>query len=150
MVGDGPLFPEVAEHVRECGVAEDVRLLGTLEHHRVLDLMRSADVFVQHSLSDPVSGDEEGLPVALLEAMAAGLPVISTRHAGIPEAVLDGVTGNLVDEGDIDAMSDAMQRLATGTAQRALMGAAGWERAAQLFSWPTEKAALLDLFELAV
>ena len=62
--------------------------------------MEAADVLIQHSVVDPATGDEEGLPVAILEGMGCGLPVVATRHAGIPESVVEGETGMLVDEGD--------------------------------------------------
>jgi glycosyltransferase involved in cell wall biosynthesis len=73
-------------------------------------------------------GDTEGLPVAILEAMASALPVVSTRHSGIPEAVLDGVTGHLVDEGDVDGMGAVMTTLFDHPERAASMGAAGRER----------------------
>ena len=65
--------------------------------------MKKAHIFLQHSVTCPITGDEEGVPVAILEAMASGLPVVSTFHAGIPEAVVDGKTGFLVSE---DAMGE--------------------------------------------
>ncbi len=63
--------------------------------------------FIQHSVAGG-DGDMEGTPVAILEAAASGLPVIATRHAGIPEAVLDGQSGWLVDEHDADAFAERM------------------------------------------
>src|SRR5690606_2027114 len=97
----------------------------------------------------PGTGDEEGLPVAILEAMASGLPVVSTRHAGIPEAVIEGTTGYLVDEGDTAGMAAHVVRLARDAELRRRMGHAGWQRALQSFSWPRERARLLELLGLA-
>jgi glycosyltransferase involved in cell wall biosynthesis len=74
--------------------------------------MRRARVFVQHSVTTPENGDMEGKPIAVMEAMASGLPVVATRHSGIPELIEDEVTGLLVAEYDIEAMADAMIRLA--------------------------------------
>src|SRR5690606_38663847 len=68
--------------------------------------------FVQHSMTAP-DGDIEGMPVAILEAASSGLPVVSTYHAGIPEAVLHGQTGFLVEEVDVDGMAAYMVKLAT-------------------------------------
>ena len=73
--------------------------------------MLQARAFVQHSMTAP-GGDSEGTPVAILEASAAGLPVVSTRHAGIPDVVVEGTTGFLVDEGDTDGMARHLVALA--------------------------------------
>ena len=73
--------------------------------------MHHARAFVQHSVT-AADGDSEGTPVAILEAGAAGLPVVSTRHAGIPEVVVEGKTGLLVDEGRTDEMAQHMLTLA--------------------------------------
>ena len=66
--------------------------------------------FIQHSVS-AANGDSEGTPVAILEASASGLPVISTKHAGIPDVIINYETGILVDEHDVDAMANAMLKL---------------------------------------
>lgn len=139
VVGEGPLRALLEE------VAAPIDLLGALPNHRVLELMGGHDVFLQHSVVDPETGDEEGLPVAILEAMAHGLPVVATRHAGIPEAVVDGETGLLVGEGDVDGMAAAIARLAADPDERARMGLAGWERARGWFSIESEIAALREI-----
>jgi glycosyltransferase involved in cell wall biosynthesis len=110
--------------------------------------MRDADMFLQHSITDPATGDEEGLPVAVLEAMANALPVVATRHAGIPEAVLEGATGYLVDEGDTASMADRIVALARDADRRRNMGRAGWQRAGENFSREKERAALLNILGL--
>jgi glycosyltransferase involved in cell wall biosynthesis len=135
-VGGGPLFPAVREFVEACDLGEHVRLHGVAteaEKHRLLQV---CGVFVQHSETDPETGDEEGLPAAIQEAMAYGLAVVSTRHAGIPEAVIEGESGILVDEGDVGAMADAFVDIA---ALAAGFGAAGAKRAAALYSWEQER-----------
>ena len=83
--------------------------------------MARARVFVQHSVVAE-DGDHEGLPLAILEAGAHGLPVVATRHAGIPDAVREETDGFLVDEGDVQAMAVAMYRLAQDAALAARMG----------------------------
>ena len=98
-IGDGSLFSGAVQFVDACGLGARVRLHGAAPEETKLRLFRACGVFVQHSITDPDSGDEEGLPAAIQEAMANGMAVISTRHAGIPEAVEDGVTGALVEEG---------------------------------------------------
>jgi glycosyltransferase involved in cell wall biosynthesis len=99
---------------------------------------------------DPVSGDSEGLPVSIIEAMAHGLPVVSTRHAGIPEAVVHGETGLLVEEGDLSAMAEAILRLAHDAALRDKMGLAAHERARAHFTWQLERDRLREVLGLAV
>lgn len=144
-IGGGPLLTAAEEYVRRHDLGGRVRLLGPQPHGEVLRAMAGASIFVQHSRIDPVTGDEEGLPVSILEAMAHARPVVSTRHGGIPEAVLDGVTGRLVDEGDVAAMADCLVALAADPEGRVRLGRAGWERARDAFSWTHERAALLRL-----
>jgi len=146
-VGGGPLFPAAVQYVQAFRLTDRVTLHGAQPNEVVRRLMRDADVFLQHSILDPDTGDEEGLPVAVLEAMAFALPVISTRHAGIPEAVQEGETGLLVDEGDCEGMADRLVGLAGDPERRARMGVAGWERA-HAFSWAKERASLLKILGL--
>jgi glycosyltransferase involved in cell wall biosynthesis len=139
-VGGGPLFPAVLQFVDACGLASRVRLHGLASEetkHRLLD---ECGVFVQHSITDAETGDEEGLPAAIQEAMGHGLAVVSTRHAGIPEAVADGSTGILVDERDVDGMADAILQIAPAARE---MGQEGYRRAAA-HTWESEKSRLLQ------
>jgi colanic acid/amylovoran biosynthesis glycosyltransferase len=147
-VGDGPLLPAAAQFVHALGLHETVTLHGGRPNHVVQELLQTADVFVQHSLTDPETGDEEGLPVAILEAMAWGLPVIATIHAGIPEAVDDGVTGFLVEQGDSQSMAARIEQLARDRDLRLAMGRAGWEQARARFSWARERSDLLRVLGL--
>lgn len=148
VVGDGPLWEVVSELIDRQGIADRVIMHGRKPNEFVRNLFASADIFLQHSITDPQTGDEEGLPVAILEAMAQGLPVISTRHAGIPDEVIDGETGYLVEETDTRAMADRIVRLSENRAARIEMGRAGWWRAKECFSWDNEKRRLLRLLEL--
>jgi colanic acid/amylovoran biosynthesis glycosyltransferase len=143
-VGDGPLLAELQERARGLSVS----LPGALPNERVLELFTAADVFCQHSVRDPETGDEEGLPVAILEAMAHALPVVATRHAGIPDAIQDGVNGYLVEEHDIAGMAERLAQLARDRTLRRTMGLAGRELAESSFSWPAESARLRDLLDL--
>jgi len=147
-VGGGELLDEARAFVESAALGDAVSLRGPLRHHDVLGLLSSAELFVQHSVTDVVTGDEEGLPVAILEAMAAGLPVVSTQHAGIREAVVDGTTGFLVDEGDWRAMADRLVQLADDRDLRDRMGHAGWFRARARFTWERERSRLLELLGL--
>ena len=141
-VGEGELFPAAQQFIQAFELEDRVTLHGGKSSSTVLDMMRHADLFVQHSVTDPETGDQEGLPVAILEAMANSLPVVSTRHAGIPEAVSHGTTGLLVEEGDTRSMSDCLLTLARNGTLRQSMGAAGWRVARERFTWERERADL--------
>jgi colanic acid/amylovoran biosynthesis glycosyltransferase len=144
-VGDGELFTKAQQFVDDHFLNEQIKLYGALPNYEIQKMMQKADIFLQHSRTDPETGDEEGLPVAILEAMANGLPVVSTRHAGIPEAIVEGGTGYLVDEGDVVGMSEHILSLANDAKLRSKIGKSGWQRANAHFTWAKEKESLLKL-----
>jgi glycosyltransferase involved in cell wall biosynthesis len=147
IVGGGALFPAAREFVHACGLRDRVRLHGFASEAEKHRLLAECGVFVQHSVTDPETGDEEGLPAAIQEAMANGLAVVSTRHSGIPEAVIEGETGLLCDEGDVRGMAEA---LLAAPARASRLGAAGYRRAAANYGWEHERARLRGwLFEEA-
>jgi len=141
-VGGGELLPGARQFVRAMGLGNNVTLHGSKQAEFVHQCFEKADIYIQHSIVDPDSGDEEGLPVSILEAMGEALPVVSTRHAGIPESVTDGVTGFLVEEGDTVAMSERIMALANNYNLRRTMGQAGWKTAKERFTWDKERADL--------
>ncbi|MGH8610538.1 MAG: glycosyltransferase [Gammaproteobacteria bacterium] len=100
IAGEGPLLGKMRALAKELGIDDAVVFAGKVTAAEVLQLMGDADVCLQHSVTAS-DGDCEGLPTVLMEAMASGLPVISTRHSGIPELIDDGVSGYLVDERDV-------------------------------------------------
>lgn len=104
MAGDGELLETCRTLAAVWGVAEKVTFPGSVPHSENRKLFAAACCFVQHSVC-PLYGDAEGTPVVILEAQAAGLPVVSTRHAGITEAVVHGETGFLVEERDVAGMA---------------------------------------------
>jgi colanic acid/amylovoran biosynthesis glycosyltransferase len=110
MIGDGHLLECCRSLAIAWKIADCIKFTGPLTHDQFLPLLSQACGFVQHSVT-PSWGDAEGTPNSVLEAQAAGLPVISTRHAGICEAVVDGKTGFLVEERDINGMATHMIRL---------------------------------------
>jgi colanic acid/amylovoran biosynthesis glycosyltransferase len=114
--GGGELLEACVILARSLGLEQRVEFKGVLSHEQVAAEMSRARVFVQHSVTTPEHGDMEGKPVAVMEAMASGLPVVSTRHSGIVELIEDGVTGFLVDEYDVEAMAAVMLRLAADDA----------------------------------
>jgi len=133
MIGEGPLLGTCRDLVVELGLASSVLLLGPQPPEAVRDQLVHARAFVQHSVV-AANGDSEGTPVSVLEAGACGLPIIGTRHGGIPDVVVENVTGLLVNEHDVDAMGDAMKRLGTDAALAARLGQAGAARVRECFS----------------
>ncbi|MBI3289195.1 MAG: glycosyltransferase [Elusimicrobia bacterium] len=127
IIGDGPQREAAAQKAQTLGVGERVTFLGALTQERIAAEMQRADIFCLPAAT-AVNGDREGLPVVLLEAQASGLPVVSTRHTGIPEAVADGETGLLVDERDPQGLSRSISRLIEDPALRVQMGRAGRKR----------------------
>jgi colanic acid/amylovoran biosynthesis glycosyltransferase len=105
IVGDGPLRQALEHLAHELGIATRVTFLGSLAHEDVKLWLRQSHVFVLPSVTAS-NGDVEGVPVALMEAMASGLTVVSSYHSGIPELVDNGHTGFLAAERDVDGLAD--------------------------------------------
>jgi glycosyltransferase involved in cell wall biosynthesis len=137
IVGDGPDRPRLEEEIETLGLTGPVRLAG--ERRDVPELLAAADVFVLPSVS-------EGLPVSVLEAMAAGLPVVASRVGGVPEQVSDGQTGLLVEPGDPNALAAALARLIAEPSLRRRLGAAGRARAEQAFDLDPFRRAHVELY----
>ena len=110
--GGGELFEACLILAKALGLEDHIIFKGVLDHKEVAREMANARVFVQHSITTPEHHDKEGKPVAIMEAMACGLPVVATRHSGIPELITDGEDGLLVEEYDIDALAATMILLA--------------------------------------
>ena len=146
MVGEGPMLKKCKAWVQQQGIQEAVTFAGVQSRRSVSRLMARARVFVQHSVVAE-DGDHEGLPLAILEAGAHGLPVVATRHAGIPDAVREETDGFLVDEGDVQAMAVAMYRLAQDAALAARMGAAYQQRVRSDYSRAVSIARLQKLLQ---
>lgn len=98
-IGDGPLLDTCKALVADLGMMEQITFAGALPHNEVLQRLTETEVFVQHSVTAQ-NGNTEGLPTAIQEALACGCVTLSTRHAGIPEAIQEGRNGFLVDEWD--------------------------------------------------
>jgi glycosyltransferase involved in cell wall biosynthesis len=126
MIGDGPLWEACRQITMSLGLSGAVELQGVRSQADVARTMQQARAFVQHSITTH-DGDSEGTPVAVLEAGASGLPVVSTQHAGIKDAVIHEKTGFLVAEGDIARMAEHMTRLAKDPQLAAQLGKAGRE-----------------------
>ncbi len=110
IVGEGPLRSDLEALIRELRIEDRVRLTGALPHPEVIDQYRNARMFVLPCVIAE-DGDRDGIPNAILEAMAAGVPVISTPISGIPEAVKDEESGLLVETANSQRLADAIERL---------------------------------------
>ncbi len=140
LVGDGPLRHDLERTIREQHLQDNVRFLG--ERDDVASLLGQSDVFVRPSLS-------EGLPLAVLEAMAACLPVVVAPVGGTPELVEDGKTGFLVTPGDRQGLEDHLcQLLADGKLRRAMGMRAN--RAAAAYDWDVISRETLAIYERAL
>jgi colanic acid/amylovoran biosynthesis glycosyltransferase len=133
IIGEGPLMGRCRGLARDLGVSERVRFHGWQPNEFVASLMRESSLFVQHSIT-AANGDTEGMPVAILEAMASAIPVVSTRHSGIPEAVTHGETGILTEEHDVTAMAEGISALLDSPARAVAMGEAGRLRVLEHFT----------------
>lgn len=140
LIGDGPDRAELETKARDLGIADRCDFVGYKSQSEVAEALTKASVFVLPSFA-------EGVPVVLMEAMAAGVPVLTTRIAGIPELVEDGVSGKLVAPGDTDALTGALKDLLSPSTDRRAMGQAGRDKVTQDFNIATEAAKLSALFQ---
>jgi glycosyltransferase involved in cell wall biosynthesis len=144
MIGDGPLLEACRQIVIALKLEKHVSLRGACSPDDVAQALRNARALVQHSLRTG-NGDSESLGVVFLEAGAMGIPSIATRHDGIPEVVLDGETGLLAEEGDIEQYAKHMVALATDPALAQRLGDAAYQRIITHF---TEENSLTGLHEI--
>lgn len=133
IAGDGELMANVKQLILDLNIEEAVVLLGWISQDKQKELLQNSFCYVQHSITSD-TGDKEGTPVSILEASAAGLPVVSTFHAGIPDVVLNDETGFLVNENDIDAMAEKMIYLYENREKAKLLGQKGKEYVYDNFS----------------
>lgn len=132
LVGTGPLLRDLTVQVRDAGLRNRIRFLGGLPRPEVARVLRRAHVAVLASHPTP-SGKREGIPVALMEAMASGLPVVASALSGIPELIEHEASGILVPPGDPEALADALARLAEDPELCRWMGSAGRHRVVREF-----------------
>ncbi|MGC9318166.1 MAG: glycosyltransferase family 4 protein [Armatimonadota bacterium] len=134
IVGDGPTAERLAEVAEELGVAGSVILAGHVEEARLPAVHCAADVFVMPS--HPVRAElAEGLGLAFLDAAAAATPCVGTHFGGIPDAIVDGETGLLVEPQDEQALGASLVRLLSEPETALRMGEAGRERVRREFTW---------------
>lgn len=143
IIGDGDLYPRLRFSIEDLSLEPEVELVGPLTSRQVLERMREADLFV-------LSSHEEGISNAALEAMACGLPVVTTDAGGMAEAVCDGVEGFVVPVRDIGALADRIRALAANPALRERMGRAARARVEREFSLTSQAERFEAIYRAAI
>lgn len=133
MVGEGPLYDSCKRLVNELEMQDNIFLVGIKKKEEIHALFSTSSVYVQHSVVAK-NGDSEGTPVSVLEAQAAGLPVVVTAHEGIKDVVVHEETGFLVNEHDIDAMVDKIEILFYDFSKARSMGVKGRKRTLEKYA----------------
>jgi glycosyltransferase involved in cell wall biosynthesis len=151
LIGNGPLRAELERQVTGYGWQDRVTFAGHVPHHdpRLVEAYQRADIFALPSQTAP-NGDKEGIPTVLAEAMAAGLPCLTTYHAGIPELVIPDQCGLLVREADVAALAEAFSRLLRAPALRERLGRAATKAVRQTGELSTRSANLERIYERAL
>ncbi len=148
IAGSGPLQHTLRALTDELGIAEQVEFIGPIDNTAITAWMSRLDLFVLPARKDR-NGDMDGIPVALMEAMALGVPVVSTRLSGIPELVVDGESGLLAEPGDAEDLARAMTRLLSSPELRDTLVQEGRRRIESEFSQQRNLDRLERLFEEA-
>ena len=149
VAGEGPLRRELEELVVQLELKRAVIFAGFLGQSELRKLFESAHVFM-HPSGLPPDSNQEGVPNSMLEAMASGLPVVATRHGGIPEAVTDGVNGLLVAERDFEMLANSLFALAENPARWMEMATAASRTVAAEFAQPRQIEALESAYFEAI
>jgi colanic acid/amylovoran biosynthesis glycosyltransferase len=146
IIGEGPLEEELREQITQFHLQNSVELVGARPQHEIREHLAAASVFVLPSVVDP-DGGMDNLPTVIMEAMAAGLPVVSTMIGGISEMVVHNETGILVPPGNVSALARAIERLFEDIGLARRFGERGFQRARELFSIENNVRSLLALID---
>lgn len=146
IVGDGPLRASLESLIGELGMSNVVRIIGAKSREDVARVVGAAHLFVGPSVTAR-DGDMEGIPVALMEAMASGVPVVATRHSGIPELITDHASGLLVPERDSQALAEAIRWLVDHPEQWLPLALAAHDAVARSYNAKRLNDQLVDLLE---
>jgi colanic acid/amylovoran biosynthesis glycosyltransferase len=146
IIGDGPLRSSLEALIRELKIGENVNLAGARTRDEVEAAMSRSHLLLAPSVT-AADGNQEGIPVVLMEAMASGLPVLSTRHTGIPELVESGITGQLVDERDVTGIAAGMAQLLEDSAAYSRVAVAARSRVEEEFDVDRLNDGLFQTFQ---
>lgn len=144
IVGDGDLKPQIVQQIAQLQLSNSVKLLGFQPQEKIAQLLKAADAFLLPSVVAE-NGDMEGIPVALMEAMAMGLITISTYHSGIPELITHNESGLLAQEHSPLELADSIERLVSGQIDIKKMRATAKEKVEQHFEQSKLYAQLQDI-----
>jgi colanic acid/amylovoran biosynthesis glycosyltransferase len=144
LVGDGPLKPDLERLASQLGISDSVRFLGSRPQDEVREILCRASIFLAPSITS-AGGDQEGIPVALMEAMSSGLPVVATQHSGIPELVEEGISGFLTPERDAGALAACLGQLIEHPERWPSMGEAGRRKVEAEYNIEVLNDRLVDL-----
>lgn len=149
IIGEGPIRARLEQEIQSLGLGAAVRLEGDLPHARTMSHLEEADVFALPCIDMRGRGEHvDGIPVVLMEAMAMGLPVVSTNLSGIPELIDSGRSGLLVPPEDPDRLADAIEQLAGDAALRERLGAAARRTATERFDLSHNTSELVGCMRL--
>ena len=149
IIGEGPWREQLEKLTSERGVSDHVEFAGVQTQEQVKSRLRASDVFVLPCIVDS-KGASDILPTVITESMACSLPIVSTQLVGVPEMVDDGETGILVEPGNVDALAEALKRLAGDHDLARSMGKAGREKAKRVFELEITSGQLVEKFEKAI
>lgn len=149
MAGDGPLFKQTVSLAKHLGLENDISFPGVFSHKQVIAQIKVSRAFVQHSVIAQ-DGDSEGTPNSILEASAMGLPIISTLHAGINEAVINNQTGILCQENDVAQFAKNMVLVLQNKNLAGQLGQAGVKHIKQNYDLKFRILALNNIIKNAI
>ncbi|SFN33094.1 glycosyltransferase [Salegentibacter flavus] len=149
IAGDGELWNTCKNLIHYYELGESISMPGVITKEQYIEYLKESLAMIQHSITAE-DGDSEGTPVSILEASAAGVPVISTKHAGIPDVVIDRKTGLLVEEHDVQEMSIKMQELLENNTRAKELGTNAKKNISKNFSLDRHIKVLNDLIDKAL
>lgn len=139
IAGDGPLRVTCELIRQDSKYMKDINIIGEVSRDKATELFANSDIFTAHNRLGPLTKREEAFGVSFIEAMSAGLPVVAGRSGGVPEIILDGKTGYLIDQNDVDSHAKKLSELVSNPDLCRKMGEAGRLRVAEHFNQEQEK-----------
>lgn len=147
--GDGPLLDSAKNLVETLRIEKSIKFIGRISQQEYAVLLGESIAYIQHSI-EANDGDMEGTPVAILEGSMAGLPVISTKHAGIPDVIIDNETGLLCEEKDYMAMAENLSWIIENKDKAMQMGGKGKQRCLENYTIDSHISGLTKIIKSAI